>query len=327
MYKSIFTDRSKGWKGQFMAVADYIKKTDPKKIGLNYSEHWQFSDGLTVGLMAELKKALDPKYVSRFVSAEYLCVGWLETRSPEQISLYRHIIGIGHDVINEFFSNRVITPGITTTDDVEWWIRDQYRKLGLDSWFQPGISIRRSPQDTDQYGKDDKVIRRGDLVHCDVGFKYIGLCTDQQHNAYVLRLGESDAPSGLKELLKRGNRLQEIFINEFKEGRTGNDVYLTALKKARAEGLEPKIYTHPIGVHGHAAGTTLGMTEAQEGVPVEGDYPLHANTCYSIELSIAHSIPEWGNAKVTMGLEEEAVLTRDGAKWIDGYPTAFYLIH
>jgi len=325
-YEMIFKDRSKGWKGQFETVAAYIREHKPKKIGLNFSEHWAFGDGLTVGLMRELEKALDPADRAKIVSAERLCIGWLETRSPMELSVYRHLNGIAHDLIGEFFSNRIIVPDITTTEDVVWWIRQRITGLGLETWFQPSISIARSPEDQTRYGKGDRTIRRGDLLHCDIGICYLGLCTDTQHNAYVLRAGEADAPAGLKELLKRGNRLQEIFMDEFRTGRTGNEIYLAALAKAKTEGIEGRIYTHPLGIHGHAAGPTLGLTEAQNGVPVQGDYPLYENTCYAIEMSASHVVPEWGNTRVSMGLEDGAAFTKDGCHWLDGYPRSLYLI-
>ncbi len=326
LYEPIFKDRSKGWKGQFETVAAYIREHKPKKIGLNFSEHWAFADGLSHGLMKELEKALDPADRKKIVSAENLCIGWLETRGPEEIRVYRHINGIAHDVIAEFFSNRVIVPDVTTTDEVVWWIRQKFTDLGLRTWFQPSVSIQRSPKDQALYGKGDRTIRRGDLLHCDIGISYLGLSTDTQHNAYVLRIGETDAPAGLKELLRRGNRLQEILMDEFRTGRTGNEIYLAALTKAKAEGLEGRIYSHPLGVHGHAAGPIMGLVEAQEGVPVLGDYPLYENTCYSIELNISHVVPEWDNAKITMGLEDGASFTKDGCRWLDGYPRELYLI-
>lgn len=325
-YEAIFKDRSKGWKGQFETVAAYIREHKPNKIGLNISEHWAFGDGLSVGLFRELEKALDPADRKKIVSAENLCIGWLETRSPMELSVYRHLNGIAHDVIAEFFSNRVIVPDVTTTEDVVWWIRQKFTDLGVGTWFQPSISIQRSPQDAERYGKGDRAIRRGDVLHCDIGISYLGLCTDTQHNAYVLRLGEEDAPAGLKETLRRGNRLQEIFMDEFRAGRTGNEIYLAALKKARAEGIEGRIYSHPLGIHGHAAGPTMGLVEAQEGVPVQGDYPLYENTCYAIELNCSHVVPEWDGAKVTLGLEDGGVFTKDGCRWIDGYPRSFYLV-
>ena len=326
-YETLKFDKAKGEQGQWEALSSYIKKHDVKKIGINQSENWvAFGNGLTAGLKEKLVRSLDKKYVDRLVSAEHLCVGWLETRSPDQLSVYRHIAGISHDIIAEFFSNKVITPDVTTTDDVVWWTRDKITSLGLETWFQPSISIRRSPKDKAKYGEGDRVIRRGDILHCDMGIVYLGLCTDMQHNAYVCRIGEEEPPAGVKELLRKGNRLQEIFMNNFKEGRTGNEVLLASLKQGREEDLNPRIYTHPIGVHGHAAGTVLGRTEKQDGVPVRGDYPLHFNTVYSIELSVGHKIPEWDNALVGMGLEEEAAFTKRGCDWLDGYPREFYLI-
>jgi Xaa-Pro aminopeptidase len=334
MYTNIFTEeyRAKGANAQLTAVADYIKKTEPKKIGINYAEHWDYHDDFSHGLglsafhKAKLEQALDAKYRQRLVSAEKICIGWYETRSPEEISIYRHIVGMTHDLIGEFFSNKVIIPDVLTTADVEWWIRQRITKLGLETWFHPSVDIRRSPQDAARYAKNDDVIRRGDLLHCDVGIRYLGLCTDNQHNAYVCRIGEEDAPQGLKDLLKDGNRLQEIHLLEMKEGRKGNEILNAALEKAKAEGIQPSIYTHPIGPYGHGSGTMIGMPEKQSFVPGTGEHPLFPNTVYSIELSVSRNIPEWGNARISMGLEDEAVFTKDGARWVDGYPKMFYLI-
>ena len=334
MYTNIFTEayRAKGANAQFTAVADYINKADPKKIGINYAEHWDYHDDFSHGLglsafhKAKLEQALDQKYRQRLVSAEKVCIGWYETRSPVEISLYRHLAGIGHDLIEEFFSNQVITPDVTTADDVEWWYRDRVAKLGLTAWFHPSVDIRRAPAEAAKYPKGDQVIRRGDLLHCDVGFRYLELATDQQHMAYVLKLGEADAPQGLKNLLKKGNRLQEILLSEMKEGRKGNEILVAALQKAKAEGITGSIYTHPIGFYGHGSGMMLGMTEKQSFVPGTGEHPLFPNTSYSIELSVSDVVPEWGNTRVSMGLEDEALYTKDGARWADGYPTQFHLI-
>jgi Xaa-Pro aminopeptidase len=260
------------------------------------------------------------------VSAEKVAIGWYETRSPRELSLYRHICGIGHDLIKEFFSNKVITPDVTTAQDVVWWIRQRITDLGLETWFQPSISILRSPRDKEKYGEDDTVIRRGDVLHCDVGITYLGLNTDMQHNAYVCRIGEQYAPEGLKALLEGGNRIQEILLNEYREGRSGNEILLEALRKAKAEGLQPRIYTHPIGIYGHGSGMMVGMYEKQEWVPGTGEHTLYPDTVYSIELSNSANVPEWDGELVGLGLEDEAVYTQAGIDWVDGYPRTYYLI-
>ena len=332
MYQNIFTDRSMGANHQFTVLADYIREHDPQTIAINYAPHYEYLDdfshgnGLSAFHKDLLEQALDTKYLDRIVPGEKICMRWYETRSPRELSLYRHMAGIGHDLIAEFFSNKVIIPDVTTTEDVQWWIRQRINDLGLTTWFHPSISIRRSPEDTEKYGRGDNVIRRGDLIHCDVGITYLGLNTDMQHNAYVLRVGETDAPEGLKDLLRKGNRLQEIHLEEMRAGRTGNEILRSILERGRAEGLRPTVYTHPIGPYGHGSGTMIGMPEKQEFVPGTGEHPLHVNTVYAMEFSVAGNVPEWGGVEVSMGLEEQAVFTAQGARFVDGYPRSLYLI-
>ncbi len=332
MYENIFTDRSRGANHQFTVLADYIKEHDPRNIALNHAPHYDYVDefahgnGLSAFHLEMLERALDPTYRERIVPGETISMRWYETRSPRELSLYRHLAGIGHDLIGEFFSNEVIVPDVTTTDDVRWWIRQRINDLGLDTWFHPSIDIRRSQEDTERYGRGDNVIRRGDLLHCDVGITYLGLNTDMQHNAYVLRIGETEAPEGLEELLRKGNRLQEIHLQEMQPGRTGNEILASILERGRAEGLRPRVYSHPVGPYGHGSGTMIGMTEKQEFVPGTGEHPLHANTVYAMEFSVASEIPEWGGIEVSMGLEEQAVVTAEGARFVDGYPRQLYLI-
>jgi Xaa-Pro aminopeptidase len=171
-----------------------------------------------------------------------------------------------------------------------------------------------------------KRILPGDLLHCDVGFYYLGLATDQQQNAYVLRSGEQDAPQELRAALAEGNRLQDILAEAMVAGRTGNAILKAALSKAREENLQPSIYTHPIGYHGHGAGPTIGLWDRQEGVPGPGDYELFDDTCYAIELNITKEIPAWGGQEVRMALEEDAVFTAGKLEWLSGRQTRLHLI-
>ena len=332
MYENIFTDRSKGANHQFTVLADYIAEHDPANIAIDYAPHYGYVDefshanGLSAFHKDLLEQALAEEYVARLVPSEEILMRWYETRSPRELSLYRHLAGIAHDLIGEFFSNQVIIPDVTTNEDAEWWIRQRITDLGLDTWFHPSIDIRRSPEDVEKYGRGDNVIRRGDLLHCDVGISYLGLNTDMQHNAYVLRAGETQAPAGLRDLLRKGNRLQEIHLEESKVGRPGNEILASVLERGRAEGLRPTVYSHPIGPYGHGSGTMIGMPEKQEFVPGTGEHRLHANTVYSMEFSVAADVPEWGGVEVSMGLEDEAVVTAQGARFLDGYPRSLYLI-
>ncbi len=262
------------------------------------------------------------------MSAERLCIGWLETRSPQEMSVYRHLCGIAHDIIREFYSNRVITPDVTTTEDVVWWIRQRLTELGIDTWFQPSIDIQRRKKDGEKPGPD-RTIRRGDVLHCDFGIKYLGLCTDMQWQAYVLKPGETDAPAGLQAALDRANRLADLFLAEFKEGRSGTEIVETAMKKGTDAGLRPSIYTHALGLHGHAAGCTMEgrpPETAPEGTKERGAYTLFPNTAYSIEFSSTSSIPEWDGQDVRIAYEDDALFTGGVAKFIDGRQLKLLLI-
>jgi Xaa-Pro aminopeptidase len=329
LYKPLPQDRNKD---QVETLSDFIKERNPTKIGINMSSHryWSFADGITASYKEKLERALGSELSSRLVSAERLCIGWLETRSPQELSAYRYICGIAHDLFADFFSNRVIIPDVTTSDDVIWWIRQKFVELGVGSWFNPFMTVQRYEDGKVIFveGKthDEKIIRRGDLLHCDLGIVYLGLCTDTQQNAYVCKIGEDDAPEGLKEALRHGNKLQDILMKEFKAGRTGNEIFLIAIEKAKNAGLNPSIYSHPLGIHGHGAGSVIGLYRKQEPVPIFGDYPLYLNTCHSIELNVMYNVPEWGNQEVRMALEEDAAFTDEGCNFIDGRQTKLYLI-
>jgi len=320
---------------RFANLARFIQERNPGKIGINFSDNWHFGDGLAASKEKKLRESLGPALSARLVSAENVCVGWLETRSPRELSVYRHICGVAHDMIAEMFSNRVIIPDVTTSDDVVWWWRQKVNDLGLRTWFQPTLRIQRYVPGEgvkavgysgEEVKPEDKIIRRGDLIHCDVGILYLGLATDNQQLAYVCRVGEDLAPAGLERGLKNANRLQDIFMGEFQAGVSGYDTALAAAEKAEAEGLKPHIYSHPIGYHGHGAGPTLGSYRRGIRRSVRADYPLYINTCYSIELNNVSIVPEWGGAEVRFSLEEEAAFTRDGCRFIDGRETKLYLI-
>ena len=234
-------------------------------------------------------------------------------------------------LIAEAFSSRVIQPGITTTEDVIWWMRQKMHDLGLQAWFPttveiqaPGLAIDAPPGGGS--GGQRTLIQPGDLLHCDVGFHYLGLATDQQQHAYVLKPGESDAPDGLKAVLRDGNQLQEILMAAMQVGKTGNQVLAEVLIKAKDADITPSIYTHPLGYHGHAAGPVIGLWDRQDGVPGTGDYELFDDTCYSIELNATRPVPEWGGQIVRAALEEDAVLTGGKMHWLDGRQTTFHLI-
>jgi hypothetical protein len=321
---------------QWDALTAIIQERKPKKIGLNRSTSYAHADGLTATEQAEFLEKLPADYQKRIVSAEKLAVGWLETRTQKEMAVYPMICRLSHQIIQEGLSEQVIQPGITTTDDVVWWFRQRLTNLGLETWFHPTVDVQRAARDdgssndfnhlrTFSKRPDREVIQPGDLLHVDFGITYLRLNTDQQQHAYVLRPGETNVPESLRNAFRQGNRLQDILTQQFVAGKTGNQLLLAALEQAGKEGIKGTIYTHPIGVHGHAAGPTIGLWDQQKGVPGSGDYPLLPNTAYSIELNAAVEVPEWKKV-VRIMLEEDGFFDGQTFRYINGRQTEIYTI-
>jgi Xaa-Pro aminopeptidase len=316
---------------QWDALTDIINSRNPKKIAINTSSDFGHADGIVYTEYKEFMDKIGAANQRKVVSAEKLAVNWLETRTEREMMIYPQLVQITHDIIKEAFSGKVITPGITTTDDVVWWFRKKFRDMGVDTWFHPSVDIQR--QDSANFDHlrsfanrpEDQVIMPGDLLHCDVGISYLRLNTDIQQHAYVLKPGENELPESLKKAMLNGNRLQDILTSKFRAGTTGNRILAEALAQARSEGLVPSIYTHPLGFHGHAAGTTIGMWDKQGGVPGDGDYPLMPNTVFSIELNAATEIPEWKKS-VRIMLEEDGYWDGKAFRYISGRQKDILLI-
>ncbi|WP_411819601.1 M24 family metallopeptidase [Hyphococcus formosus] len=309
---------------QWDQLKEIIADRDPKKIAINTSELTAFADGLThsqyIGFMSSLPSGMD----SRVVSAYPLAVGWLETRTPSEMERYQEMVRVAHAIIGEGFSGKVVKPGVTTNEDLVWWYRQRVNDLGLGSWFHPSVEVTRKGVEGVMRGKP-AVIEKGDMLRVDFGIVYNGYSTDTQHVAYVLRDGEIDAPEGLKAGLAANNAVQDALTSSFKAGRTGNEILRLAREKAIAKGLRPTIYSHPIGYHGHGAGSSIGLSENQVMVP-RGEYPVYANTAWSIELKATKKVPEWNNQDVDFKSEEDAFFDGKKVRYVDGRQTKFHLI-
>lgn len=324
-------------------VAEIVRARDPRVIGISEDSRDRFS------------RLLGPDLSTRLSENEDLRDGFLEKRSPEEISAFNHVARLAYDIIGEAFSNRVILPDVTTTDDLNWWIRQRYRELGLDTSDHPTITLQRSRLERPRYQEDDEhfridvpprngyntVIRRGDIIACDTGINYFGIGTDTQQVAYVLKEGETDVPHGLEVALDNTNRLQIHFANAFAAGKPSNDIVNEALQAAWDDGLRPSIYSHPLpyylrrySLNGgflhmrYGAGPGLGEGELDEPAPLlpPGGYPVYANTTYAMELHTWTSVPEWDGQDVRITLEQNVAMTEDRLVFLGGRQVDWYVI-
>jgi Xaa-Pro aminopeptidase len=309
---------------QWVLFADMVRERNPRTIAVNISETHNYSDGLSAGEWEQMRDALGPTYVRRIVRAELLPIDYISIRVPGMLPTFKTMMELAHEIIATAFSNQVITPGVTTTDDVVWWMRQTLNDRGLDTWFQPSVDVQRQGGNPEG---PSPVIERGDVLHCDFGVTALNLNTDTQHMGYVLREGEADVPEGLKQALTTGNRLQDIVVSAIQPGRTGNEALFASLDAMREAGIDGTVYSHPVGNHGHGAGPLVGLWDRQDGVPGRGDVPIRPSTWYSIELQATSPVPEWDGQRVRMALEEDVEVAADGTvNWILRRQAAFHLV-
>ena len=325
------------WEGgdlnaQWRRLAEVIAERDPKTIAVNSSDLWPVADGLSHSLYEKLAGALGPTLSARIASAEALTIRWMETRTPAEVEVWQRGVAIARQTIAKAFSSEVITPGVTTVGDVAWFIRTRFEEQGLEPWFHPDVNRQWQGADFGLNapflgdGSEDGIIRRGDVLHTDVGLCYLGLCTDTQEMAYVLKLGESEPPSGLGEAMRTGNRWQNALTAEFVTGRTGNEILAAAQASLKTMGIQHAIYTHPLGVYGHAPGPTIGMWDNQGPTVGRGDWPLYPMTGYAIEGNVTVAIPEWSGQLVQMKLEQSALFDGERVHYLADRQKALHVV-
>ena len=314
---------------QWGRIAQLVRERNPRRIAINVSDEFPLADGMTLSQHRALVAALGP-LAKRLVSHDRLALGWLETRIGPEMATYPILVRVAHAIIAEGLSEKAITPGVTTTEDLTWWFRNKIAELKLDTWFHPSVNIQRPSQPTFQIATmgvgRDNVIQPGDFLHLDFGISYLGLNTDTQHHAYVLKPGETDAPKGLRDGLAAANKVQDLLTREFRTGRSGNEVLAAARRSAAQQGLKATIYSHALGYHGHGAGPWIGMWDNQQPVPGRGDYPIHADTAWSIELSAHARVAEWGGQEVRFMTEEDGYFDGQSFRYLDGRQTEMHLI-
>ena len=300
---------------QWQALRSVIEERNPKVIGIDRSTVFAFSDGLSSGELQGMSAALGDKWTARFRNAEGLPLELIAARLPEEEVFFTRMQELVWSMTQTMFSSRVITPGKTRTSDLVWWWRQRVNDLGLQTWFQPSVSVQRKGASDAQLG-EDPVIEPGDLLHCDVGITVARLNTDTQHNAYVLRQGETEPPAGLRQALANANALQDIVVDELRPGRTGNEILSAARARMQAKKIDGTVYSHPIGLNGHGAGALIGLWDYQDGVLGRGDAQVTPSMWYSIELQATTPVAEWGGQRVRMAQEEDVIIDAAGkVRW------------
>lgn len=310
---------------QWQHLKQLVEELQPRAIAINTSRMLPLADGLSHGEHEALVEALGPAWASRLVPAEGLALDVLAWRSEDEGRVFEQLHQLASDLLATALSHDVIHPGQTRASDVAWWLRQRVMDLGLGVWFHPEVEVQRAV--TGPVLDEDPVIQRGDVLHCRLGLKALGLHSETQRVGYVLREGEKDAPEGLQRLLRQVHRIQDLLLEEVGVGRQGNDVLRYTFARVDAENLEAIISAHPMGLHGHGAGALIGLWDWQQGVPGPGDVRVRPDMWFGAQVRASAEVPEWYRQRVGVALEEGLILDASGTpRWVRPLQRAFHLV-
>lgn len=305
----------------------FVTSRDPKTIGLNISKNFGGADGLTYSAYLELAEILGEKYVKRFVAAEKLVSDFRSRRVASEIAIYGEAGELSYTIAEKAFSNEVITPGVTTLEDVAWWMKEQQFKNNLGSSFgMPSVYI--TGPDGVEATSNDRIIQRGDVLMIDWGVGLMNMFTDMKRIAYVLKEGETKVPEGIQNAFDQGIKVRDVIKKTIKPGVTAQNaedaVYAALInagfnkmkgfnKYTALDKTDVIIGCHSVGNWGHGIGPSIAFFN-----PVRLGYELKPSNLISIELFAYTKIPEWGGKKLRVPLEDDAVITERGIEWL--YP-------
>ncbi|RYZ41343.1 MAG: M24 family metallopeptidase [Myxococcaceae bacterium] len=312
-------------------LAELEAKYHPRTIALGMGGKRGVTRSLTHDSHQWLVEALGPRAEARFVSAAPLIEEYLDTRLPGEFAPYRDLVALTESLVKRALSNEVVVPGRTTVGEVRRWLYDALWEARVTTWFEPDLRVQRQGM-KDGFSRgflavadEAVVIQRGDLVHVDFGVTALGLNTDWQKMAYVLKDGEKDVPEGLKRALANTQELQDaLMLRASRPGHSSADVYDATMAEMKAKGIEAKVYSHPLGAQGHALGASIDFRAASRQ-----DAPrlLRKGSYLAVELNTVTAVPEWGGQQVAVMQEDPAYLTDEGWKFFVPRQDAFYLIH
>ncbi len=314
------------------ALKEWVDRYKPERIGLGIGGRRGVTRSLTHDSYKWLAESLGPEAERRFVSAAGLIEDYLDTRIPEEFSHYTSLVKATEWLARRALSNEVVKPGRTTVGEVRMWLFRESERLGLKPWFQPDLRLQRLSQAGEKTGsgflqvaKEAAVIERGDVVHLDFGLVYMGLSSDWQKMAYVLRPGEKRAPAGLEKALDTTNALQDAVIRLSRPGKAAADVFDEVMAEMKAGGVTAQVYSHPLGPQGHGLGASIDFRSAKRD-PSEPLRKLRLGSYLALELNTSTEVPEWGGQKVTMMAEDPVHLTDKGWAFFVPRQETLYLI-
>ena len=292
-------------------LRDTLARLNPNQIAVNTSKNNVHADGLTHAMYEMLRDYLSgTPYTDRLVSSEPIINALRGRKTPTEQARIRRAIEITDEIYQKTFD--FIKVGMTELE-IGAYMHKLAREYGVGlAWPAENCpAVNSGPNSPFGHnGPTDIKVERGHVLHFDFGVKYEGYCSDIQRLGYVLREGETEAPIEVQRGFITLRTAIEKSREAMKIGVTGNSIDVIARDIVEDSGYPeyPHGLGHQLGRVAHDGGAMLGPLWEKYG-----DSPnqkLEAQQIYTIE----PSLPVAGYGY--LGLEEDVVMTENGAEYI-----------
>ena len=299
----------------YMAAAAELRTRNPSSIAINSSTR-NIADGLSYTQRLALEDALGPELSNRLVSSEEIVIEWLSVKLPQEIQIMRRAARLTEQLELEAYAQ--VVPGKTTDADVARFLKARMAELGVvDGWAPDQNPNVNSGPDRGHSHSTDKVIMPGDVIQTDFGIGVHGVwVSDIQRFAYVLRPGESEAPSEMQERWEFAREASRAAKAAMRPGALGWDVDRAQREVLRRHGSIPIIWStgHPVGYWAPDVGPRLGGATFGSSPFGDAARELRPGQTFAFDGFFGWS-SEDGSTK-TISVEEMVVITDDGAEWL-----------
>ncbi|MHC4946339.1 MAG: M24 family metallopeptidase [Planctomycetota bacterium] len=288
-----------------------LKRLDPSKIAVNFSEGSEICDGLTHGMYLTLRNLLDEiGLANRLISAERIVSAVRERKSKTEIAHMKEAIRITEEIFCKVAG--FIKPG-RTEKEIAAFMKDQVKQRGLDLGWEETVcpAVFTGPEGAGaHYAPTDKQVAAGHVLNMDFGVKYEGYCSDMQRTFYILAEGEVAAPPEVQRGFDTILDAIESSRLALKPGVEGREIDAVAREIVVRNGYDefPHGLGHQVGRYSHDGTALLGP--AWEKYAQKPFQTIEENMVFTIEPRL--TVPERGVVTV----EEMVVVTREGSEYL-----------
>jgi Xaa-Pro aminopeptidase len=301
---------------------EYMKKLDPSRIAINYSQDSEICDGLTHGMYLTLLEMLTELGMNdRLICAEPIVSALRQRKMPTEIEYMRQAIRHTLEIFSEVA--RFIKPGKTEAE-IAAFMKKRVADRGLELAWDPKTcpSVFTGPETAGaHYNPTERVVKEGHVLNMDFGVKFEGYCSDLQRTFYILEKGETHAPAEVQKGFDTIVKSIEESRKGLKPGVQGREIDAIARKIISEDGYDefPHGLGHQVGRFPHDGTALLGP--AWEKYAKKPFVPIEENMVFTIEPRL--TIPGRGIATI----EEMVLVKRSGAEYLSTPQKELTLVH